>query len=179
MAYKTGDKIGNWTILEKTDFKSTSGHYKWKCSCKCGKISFKAISEMKRIERCKKCYDLSQIHATETIPQNYWHQLQTSAKYRNHDFEISYEYATQIIEQQNFRCALSGQPITLISEGGYRRHKQTASIDRKDNDKGYVEGNVQWVHKDINKMKHALTEERFIEMCTAVAQHKNKEPLNG
>lgn len=42
------------------------------------------------------------------------------------------------------------------------------SKDRIDSNKGYVEGNVQWVCKEINFMKHALSESRFIELCKLV-----------
>ena len=32
-------------------------------------------------------------------------------------------------------------------------YKGTASLDRIDSTKGYVRGNIQWVHKDINWFK--------------------------
>lgn len=47
-------------------------------------------------------------------------------------------------------------------------HKQTASLDRIDNTKGYTEDNVQWVHKIINKMKSDLTQEDFIMWCKRI-----------
>ena len=35
---------------------------------------------------------------------------------------------------------------------------------------GYVPSNVQWVHKDINKIKFNMSEERFVELCCLVAE---------
>ena len=48
----------------------------------------------------------------------------------------------------------------------------TASLDRIDSSKGYVKGNIQWVHIAINFMKHSLPEEEFVRWCCLVAKHK-------
>lgn len=40
---------------------------------------------------------------------------------------------------------------------------------------GYVKGNVQWVHKDINLMKNALDQEYFVNLCTKVVIKSKKE----
>ena len=53
--------------------------------------------------------------------------------------------------------------------------RYTYSIDRIDSSKGYIVGNVQWIHKTINQMKWNSSQEEFIEFCKAVAAH-NQEP---
>lgn len=74
---------------------------------------------------------------------------------------------------QGQRCALSGVEIR-IEQGcvQHRRNRSTASLDRIDNSKGYVRGNVQWVHKDVNKMKRDLNEARFLELCRLIAKQR-------
>ena len=47
------------------------------------------------------------------------------------------------------------------------------SLDRIDSLKGYAIDNVQWVHKDINKMKNIHSQPAFINICKLVAM-KNK-----
>lgn len=47
------------------------------------------------------------------------------------------------------------------------------SLDRIDSNKGYVEGNVQWVHKDVNMMKQSYSNERFIGICCMIALHQS------
>ena len=47
----------------------------------------------------------------------------------------------------------------------------TASLDRIDSKKGYIEGNIQWVHKDINRMKWAFNEDYFIKLCNNIYQY--------
>lgn len=44
----------------------------------------------------------------------------------------------------------------------------TASLDRIDSRHGYIPGNIQWLHKDINVMKWDHTTGRFIELCGMV-----------
>lgn len=46
-----------------------------------------------------------------------------------------------------------------------------ASLDRIDNTKGYVAGNIQWVHKAINLMKLDLVQKDFINWCKKVAEN--------
>ena len=47
----------------------------------------------------------------------------------------------------------------------------TASLDRIDSSKGYVPGNIQCVHKDINALKTDFSEERFLELIHMIAAH--------
>ena len=37
----------------------------------------------------------------------------------------------------------------------------------------YIEGNVQWVHKDVNVMKWDLTIERFLDLVGKINQTRN------
>ena len=80
---------------------------------------------------------------------------------------ITIKEAWDLFLLQNRECALSGLKLTFprTSNGS----DGTASLDRIDSSKGYVSGNVQWVHKQINIMKNVLTQDRFIELCCAIA----------
>lgn len=48
----------------------------------------------------------------------------------------------------------------------------TASLDRIDSSKGYVEGNVQWVHKDVNYIKQDLEESYFKKLCKLITENE-------
>lgn len=52
---------------------------------------------------------------------------------------------------------------------------RTASLDRIDSSKGYKIENIQWVHKDINQMKSALENNKFIELCELVSENQRKK----
>lgn len=71
---------------------------------------------------------------------------------------------------QEGRCALSG--LAIEHAKSHSSKNGTASFDRKDSSLGYVRGNVQWVHKEVNRMKGALPEERLFELCRLIASHR-------
>ena len=48
----------------------------------------------------------------------------------------------------------------------------TASLDRIDSKKGYTIDNIQWVHKDVNKMKMDLQEEDFFRIVKEIYEYK-------
>lgn len=80
-----------------------------------------------------------------------------------------------MFEKQNGKCALSGVDINLSD----KLHKFspdystfTASVDRIDSSKGYIVGNIQWVHKTINYIKRDLDENEFIDWCKKIADNK-------
>ena len=50
-----------------------------------------------------------------------------------------------------------------------RKSDGTASLDRIDSSKGYIEGNIQWVHKDINRMKGDSSDNDFIKLCKIIS----------
>jgi len=83
-------------------------------------------------------------------------------------FSITIEYAWDLFLKQNRKCAMSGMEINFAATG---KDKFTASLDRIDSNEGYVDGNVQWVHKDINWMKNTFSQQHFVDMCKKVADH--------
>jgi hypothetical protein len=86
------------------------------------------------------------------------------------------EHAWSLFERQERKCAISGEP--LIFEAG-RNSRTTASLDRVDNTKGYVPGNVQWVHKVVNLMRNALPVSEFTRWCALIAEHTKNSSIRG
>ncbi len=103
------------------------------------------------------------------ISGNFWHSVVRHALSRKLALEVTIEDAWALFMAQENKCALSGVDIYFPATGG---SPQTASFDRIDSSKGYVPGNVQWVHKRINWMKNRFSEEEFIFFCKAVAAHQ-------
>tara|TARA_R100000951_G_scaffold88730_1_gene76812 strand:- start:3148 stop:3663 length:516 start_codon:yes stop_codon:yes gene_type:complete len=91
-------------------------------------------------------------------------KYQTNAALRGIDWEVTFEYLADLLIEQDFKCALTGWNIDAMEV-----NQNTASLDRVDSHKGYIEGNIQWVHKMVNMSKQQYTQEKFIEMCAAVA----------
>lgn len=108
------------------------------------------------------------------ISGRFWNCLECrSIKSRRNkivELNIKIEYAWDLFIKQNRKCIFSG--IELVF--GKNNKDTTASLDRIDSSKGYIEGNVQWVHKIVNKMKNVLPDEEFIEWCCIIAEHRGK-----
>lgn len=88
--------------------------------------------------------------------------LKSNAKNRGMSFEINSEHLWDLFQNQKGLCALSGLPLMLQSGS------QTASLDRIDSSVGYIKGNLQWLHKDVNVMKWDFTEEYFKMICSLI-----------
>ena len=101
-----------------------------------------------------------------SLYQRYKH----NAKTRDLVFSVSVEYIWDLFLKQNRFCSLSGLKLQFKTK---TQAIQTASLDRIDSSLGYIEGNLQWVHKDINRMKTNLNEEYFVQMCLLIAEHKH------
>lgn len=91
------------------------------------------------------------------------------AALRRLDWGVTFEYLADLLIEQDFKCALTGWDIDTLEV-----NKNTASLDRIDSSKGYIEGNVQWLHKIANMSKQQYTQEEFINMCKAVADNQSK-----
>ncbi len=106
----------------------------------------------------------------KTISGTIMHQIRVNALERKIHFDISAEYLHNLFEKQEGKCALSGMSIQLYTTRKDKKNA-TASLDRINSSIGYIEGNVQWVHKHMNFMKLDFTQEQFINYCRLVVKH--------
>lgn len=104
----------------------------------------------------------------EEISATYFNRVIEAAKERGLDFNVTIEWVWNLYLKQERKCALSGLDIVFYTSSR-KRSEQTASLDRIDSSKGYIEGNLQWVHKHINLMKGQAPQGDFIRYCKAIA----------
>ena len=79
------------------------------------------------------------------------------------------EQAWELFEKQNRKCALSGLLLNFPKDRN--THGGTASLDRIDSNGNYTLDNVQWVHKDINRLKNSFDQDYFINLCKLVSNY--------
>jgi hypothetical protein len=103
------------------------------------------------------------------ISGSMWYRYQYGAQDRGLDFRISIQEAWTLFKKQNGKCAFSG--IDIYFGKRVTKDETTASLDRKDSSKGYTLDNVQWVHKEINRMKGQLSDTELRTWCTLIATH--------
>jgi hypothetical protein len=102
-------------------------------------------------------------------------QIKACAKNRKIPFDLTQQEAWDLFLKQERRCALSGVTIAFAQNSkDLRDGKNTASIDRIDSNKPYTISNVQWVHYDVNYMKHWLSTEYFVNWCRLVVEHSSQ-----
>jgi hypothetical protein len=183
----TNQRFGKLTVVSFDHRQKTSGgfiKYYWKCKCDCGKIKVIRKSHLisGKISSCgclsnRQGKDSPHFKGYEEITGGYYNSLKKGAtdRGRNFKFSVSLEYLWNLFLKQNRRCALTGWDIVFDKRRG---SKQTASLDRINSSKGYVKGNVQWVHKDVNLMKNNYNQNRFIQVCKSVANYYKSDMIN-
>lgn len=164
-----GEKFYNGTIVSLEEKKD--GYRIWKLICDCGN-SYIARTESLKSGNTKSCgcrnkrqgKNHPRYKGFNDLSKDYWTKIQRGAKARNIEFNITMKQAWNKYLRQNKKCALTGWDISLER----KNQKQTASLDRIDSKKGYTLKNIQWVHKDVNKIKQNYSEEYLIQICEAI-----------
>lgn len=113
-------------------------------------------SEFMTIKK-KKCKQFQRKRGQGDIDASYWGKVKHNAKYREIEINITALYAWNVFEAQGGKCAMSGVNLNFAKTiNGKKNCEQTASLDRIDSSKGYIHGNIQWVHKAVNRIKGQL-----------------------
>lgn len=138
--------------------------------CKCCVCGREQLVRKSRLEGkhtgCASCSSVKK--ACGDLTRTFWQQVEYAAQTHNRELSIDMEYAWGVFQNQDGKCALSGIPIRISR----RKTESTASLDRIDSSKGYVKGNVQWVHKLVNRMKSDIDQDEFISFCKLIASRK-------
>lgn len=156
-------------------FKLSNGRWMRKCP-KCSS----EITHLRRnycigshnIEQpCKKCSNISNHPSTMVgeVRLSWFESFKKSAIIRGYSWELTPEFVDALYEQQKGVCALSGLSIGWSTVGW----NHTASLDRIDNNVGYIPENVQLVDKRVNMMRGSLSVDEFLEICFCIAGHEN------
>lgn len=169
-----GERYGSLVVIDIDGKKNTSGTLYRKCLCDCGKEKYVTLGNLKsgNVSSCGclkmrqgKDHPLWRGHGG--ISKRYWSRTKRNAANRNIEFAITIEEMWQQWLMQEGKCKLTGEQLLLHTCKG---NNTTASLDRIDSSRGYTKNNIQWVHKDIQKMKTDFNNEFFIKMCHKVAK---------
>ena len=179
--YNVGDRYGKLTIQS---FYLEGGNKKTRrmahCTCDCGgeKDIFIALLKRNKTISCG-CLPLGNFRGIGNLSGAYMSSLRTGARTRGLTFAVTKEQLWDLFLTQNQKCALTGLPLVLCIRN---KTDGTASLDRRDSKLPYTIDNVQWVHKDINRMKQNISQPRFLlwcqRICTFQDTGKPGEPLD-
>ena len=174
-----GQRFGYLEVVQMARTSKSKGGV-WRAICKClncGNPDFDAnVQNMIRGSvtscGCRKDHHMKMRGSSsprytgyKEISGSYWGKVKKGALRRSIQFSISLEYAWKLFKEQDRRCYLSGLPLRFRT---YKNRDQTASLDRIDSSKGYIQGNIAWAHKDVNVMKGLMNKDYFIGMCSRI-----------
>lgn len=169
------------------------------CTCKnCGTEFEKPISEIirnKRLNRpnfcCRSCvgkHNVKNFPDPESrllYPHSGGKQDDKYTKFRYHyrtihnrSVERGIEMGISIddlVNQWNIQggiCEFTGVELILSSYSKITKNPiYSASIDRIDSSKGYVNGNIRWVSRAINWMKNNMSDELTWKLCELISEN--------
>lgn len=170
-----GQQFGMLTVQGKSEKRTPSNKILWDVVCSCGGSALVTTQDLMRKDGKGRVSCGCRNHrrgsksvfwkSPNEISMRYWSAVKAAAAKRSYSFDLTIEDAFKVFESQQGECALSGMAIEL---------NKTASLDRIDSSQGYHIGNVQWLHKDINRLKSNWPEGQFIELCRRVVDHAGK-----
>jgi hypothetical protein len=178
-----GDRSGYLVVNSLVEDRSKGRRPKWTaiCTCeKCGRTGYRILPYNFRKQKSCGCdrkwnpppsgCDSKLFKGYKGMPSYHLSKAKARAKTKKLPCSVTQEYLWELYQQQNRKCALSGFDIYFPIKNS-EKSTSTASLDRIDSSLGYEEGNVQWVHKDVNFMKNTLSQTRIIEICKAIASN--------
>lgn len=171
-----GRQFGKLVVIGEAPKRKNDFAPYWRCKCECGKETSVRAQHLTD-GATKTCGGLHHRTGSEhyhwkgcgELSGRYVCDLKKHAKQRKFPFSITNEELWKLFLKQNRSCALTGRPLYFCN--GKDKYETTASLDRIDSSKGYIQGNVQWVHKDINWFKRDYPQSDFLNMCREVTMH--------
>lgn len=165
--HSEGERVGG-KVLVTYHGRNAHGHHMWlwRSDCCAAIHGPSTLSHLRRSTRCLTCSRQREHNGRwkghEDLTGVWLTQVQGDAVKRHLAWEVTAIELWELWLAQGGRCVYTGRQLA---------HGVDASLDRRDNRLGYVPGNVQWVHRDVNRMKSDLAESYFLALCLDIAQH--------
>lgn len=186
-----GLKFNQLTVIEETNERTSSRGKIYLCQCDCGTLKKVAMTKLKNGTKSCGCLKAKNIvpkfgkdhrhwDGYEDISKSFFSRIKASAEQRNHKFELTIEDLWDIYLSQDKKCALTGSVLEMpihIRDLRNKSDQRLASLDRIDNELGYIKGNVRWICKRLNYMKHVLSEEEFLGWVKEIYEFKFKNEI--
>lgn len=136
--------------------------------CDCGKTGQIRRNALGKTESCKDCGFERRNNGYMDISGWYLSNIKQGADTRKLEFSVDIKYLWELFINQNKKCFYTGREIGFVSKIK-DRGLQTASLDRINNNKGYVTDNLCWVHREINIFKSKNNHQHFIDLCKEIS----------
>lgn len=165
----------------KQPYQTLSKRIKWNkkqgrksyCSRRCVGLDSK-----NNIGDSRKNYDISRFCSNKLDGYTKFRYHFRNIQKRQQDVDITIEDLKEQWDLQNGICEFTGTQLILSTYTKIIKNPiYTASLDRKDNSKGYVKGNIRWVSRPINYMKNDMSDDMLWEICRLITKNLIKKGI--
>jgi len=175
----TGQTFGKWTVLKRVASHNRKTFYLCKCQCEREtekEISGRSLKEGKSLSCGCWVKDKVVAYGDQFSFNDLYLGYKSSAKARNLEFDISKELFKKITSSNCFYC--NTIPVLEHKRKDFQnRFYKFNGVDRRDNNKGYVEYNIVPCCKNCNKAKQGMPEKEFLNWAEKIYQHLLKEGI--
>lgn len=157
----SGKNFGKLTAIKRLP-KSKTGCRIWLCKCSCGNMVEVKSAYLKNgnTKSCG-CLRLKYTDPTMRAKKIIYTLYKLSAKKKGLEFSISFEKFIDITSLNCFYCG--SEPKNIKVDGKIRKTQYKYNgLDRMDNSKGYIEGNVAPCCKMCNMAKKDMAIDKFL-----------------
>ena len=171
--YEIGQTYGDYTILNRESYTSSSGKTDQRLVClnnKTGKeVRIHPSGLKKNVENCKKLQEIFDKGWYQYTYRKYLYRTyKKGAEVRNLNFDISFDEFNDLVSKN---CVYCGSEPTIPISKRYEQSKQFTTdpdakfngIDRIDSSKGYTIDNCVPCCSKCNSMKLDYTKQEFLE----------------
>lgn len=181
MNNRVGHEFNTLIVTKDSGRRYKQGNVVWECLCKkCGVTHQWPTLTINSNRHCPcenagkwikhRCWK-----GVGDLSKSMFNRIERRAKRANLEFKITIQDMWDCYQAQNGLCVLSGLPI--IFDKDTKSKGTSASLDRRDNTKGYTKDNIQWIHKDINRMKLNHSQEYFLSLCKQIGDYSLSKGL--
>lgn len=142
------------------------------CNRKC------AGKDNKNVERLQKFENNFKYTKYIRQPDKYsnfrWYMkvIRQSSKQSNKEYDVDCEYLKDLWEEQKGICPFTNKSLILRTHSkDSLKNPYSASVDRIDNTKGYVKGNIRFVALIYNYARNIFSDDEVINFCNNVVNN--------
>lgn len=92
-------------------------------------------------------------------------KYRSKRKERFGEMEVTIKHLVEVWNAQQGKCYFTGVSLTLPRDSNYATTSPNykASVDRIDNEKGYINGNIRFVSHSVNNLRNSMSDELVYE----------------
>lgn len=158
---ETGKRYGKLVVTGRHG-NTLTGQATWDCRCDCGNNTIVDGISLRRgdTRSCGCLVGRASLPVGEAAFHKVFRSIKLSAKRRGYAWELSREEALALMESNCDYCGV--RPGNTCRGAEFNGEFHYSGIDRKDNSRGYVSGNVVPCCIDCNKAKSTRSVDEFL-----------------